>query len=207
APGRAAALERLLRARLGPVAAAPAIALVRGERPRLRAHFAGLRVKAVDGRPTTWLADPRLYATIRDLHRAGRVRALLGDLAGETSMRTIAAALTSLATPITVVYVSNAEESLLGRPSYRRNLEALPRVADAVLLRTIADDAWAPADGLWAYQAQPIAALLRRLAAAPELRLEDMLAEARRDGAASSGGSVGLTILDAPGAVASRRAR
>lgn len=86
----------------------------------------------------TFLTDAETYTHVRDLIAAGRVRAMVADLTGEGAVRQVGAAAKTLATPIRVLYLSNAEEYWSGLPrSFRDNIAALHVDDGSVVLRTL----------------------------------------------------------------------
>jgi hypothetical protein len=152
----AATPEALLRGLLDPADRPPA-ALARVW-PALVKHLGRVAARRHEGRATTWLGDPRLYAFVRDRWRHGAVHLVLGDLVGDTSMPSIAAAAAARDLRFSVVYLSNAEETLPAPWRLAQHLRALPRTADAVLLRTVGGGDEPAADGLWSYQVQRLGA-------------------------------------------------
>lgn len=127
--------------------------------PAVVAHLGRSAAVRRLGRPTTWLGDPALYAVIRERWRSGAFELVLGDLAGEVAMPSIAAAAASRGLRFSAVYLSNAEETMHARDRLRDNLRGLPRAEGAVLLRTVADEREPAADGLWSYQVQALGGL------------------------------------------------
>jgi hypothetical protein len=73
---------------------------------RLDAVIAGMTAAGVP----CFLTDQAQYSYVRDLVRHGRVRPLVADLTQTTAVQQLAAASSKLATPVRVVYLSNAEE-------------------------------------------------------------------------------------------------
>ncbi|MBK9754414.1 MAG: hypothetical protein IPO88_13070 [Nannocystis sp.] len=122
----------------------------------LAQHLGRVAARRHDGRASTWLGDPALYTFVRDRWRYGEIHLVLGDLVGDTSMPSIAAAASARNLRFSVVYVSNAEDTLSAPERLAARLRALPRAADAVLLRTVGGGAEPAADGLWSYQIQRI---------------------------------------------------
>jgi hypothetical protein len=90
-----------------------------------------------DGRPTSWLSDPALYARVRALFLGGRIIARNGDLRGPQTMRAIGAAAHHLGVPVRVLYLSNAEQFFVYTPSFVENVRALPADDRSVVLRTV----------------------------------------------------------------------
>jgi hypothetical protein len=134
-----------------------------------------------EGKPTSWLSDPEVYAHVKAMFATGRVRAMVGNLAGGASMKTAAAAAEALHTPVRVYYPSNAEEYFRYDKNYRENIRALPVDGKSVIVRTIYRKEWEHAD-LWAYQVQPIADLQERLTVQRNRSRKSMLKFAEADG-------------------------
>ncbi|MBL4685786.1 MAG: hypothetical protein JKY37_14420 [Nannocystaceae bacterium] len=127
-------------------------------------HLMRVVSRTADGKPVTWLSDPEMFAHIQDLYRKGRVRVMVGNLAGTNSMRTVGQVCKDLGVPVRVLYMSNAEEYFKYTDDFRANIESLPLDdARSVVLRTIYSKRWVHAD-LWAYQVQPILDFRGRLA-------------------------------------------
>lgn len=150
--------EALLRGLSDPADPPPA-ALARSW-PALVVHLRRVAARARDGRPTTWLSDPVLYARLRERWRSGAIHVVVGDLAGDVAMPTIAAAAASRGRAFAVVYLSNAEEAIAEPARLAANLRALPRSGGAVLLRTSGRPDVPAADGLWSYEVAPLAAVV-----------------------------------------------
>lgn len=124
--------------------------------PAVVRHLERTAERRVRGLPTTWLGDPAMYAVIRDRWRRGAVELVLGDLAGEVALPSIAAAAASRGLRFAAVYLSNAEETLSARGRLLDNLRGLPRDERGVLLRTSSDEREPAIDGLWSYRVQPL---------------------------------------------------
>lgn len=149
--------------------------------------------------PTTWLSDPAMYAHIRALFQADRVRAMGGDLTGSSSLQTAAAAARELGVPFGVIYFSNAEEYFDYGKSFVANIDAFPLAEGAVLLRTIYNKQWVHADQLWAYQVQPLADFKARLANRKNRSRNPMLRYAEIEGALNKEtGTKGLSLVALP---------
>lgn len=95
--------------------------------PAVTRHLERIHARRQDGRPTTWLGDPALYDVIRERWRDGAVELVLGDLAGDTAMPSIAAAAASRGLRFTVVYLSNAEEGLADPARLDHSPRSIPR--------------------------------------------------------------------------------
>lgn len=131
---------------------------------------------------SSWLSDPELYAHIRLLYRTGRVRIMVGNLAGEASVGTVAAASRTLGLPVRVVYFSNAEEYFKYGKAFIRSIQALDGDERSMVLRTIYSKDWEHAD-LWAYQVQPLRDFQTRLSDGRNRSRNPMLRYANLEGA------------------------
>jgi sulfatase modifying factor 1 len=113
-----------------------------------------------------WLVTPEHYTYVRRLYQQGRILPIKGDLLGADSIRTVAAAATSLGVPIRVFYTSNAPISWGGQITdpYRDNLLGLPFDHRSIVLQTTADGGFRQT-GHWHYNVQwgrHLHALLRK---------------------------------------------
>lgn len=154
----------------------------RSGRETVYRHLERVHARTQDGQPTTWLSNPEYYAHIRKLYLNDRVRMLVGDLTGPTSMQTIAKAASDLGVPVRLLYLSNAEEYYKYTPQYRQNITGLPTEPGSIVLRTIYSKKWVHADSLWNYQVQPIADYKTRLEDPKNGRRTLMLNRAEKDG-------------------------
>lgn len=136
--------------------AGPADPELAGIWPVLAEHLRRVRERPRRGLGPTWLGDPVLYDVVRARWLAGAVEVVLGDLAGDTAMPSIAAAAASRGLEFSAVYLSNAEEVAPAPERIAANLGALPRATGAVLLRTRAGGPEPAADGLWSYHVAPL---------------------------------------------------
>jgi hypothetical protein len=175
--------------------------IVRGYRvgrETVRRHLERVVARHRDGKPTSWLSDPKMYAQIRALYRDGRVRIMSGDLTGAASLKSAAEAARALDVHVLVLYMSNAEEYFKYTPQFAANIDALPITEDSVLLRTIYSKEWEHAD-LWAYQVQPLADFKRRLGNRQNRSRRPMLRLAERDGTLErETGREGLSLIGKP---------
>ena len=135
---------------------------------RNRGRFAGyLRHVARlsrDGRGTSWLSDPALYARVRRLFADGRVIARTGDVTGATTLRAVGAATSRLGAPVRVVYLSNAEQFFPYGEAFRENVRSLPTDERTVVLRTFRHRRAVYPDGdTWHYMVHPARDFLERL--------------------------------------------
>lgn len=130
----------------------------RGARETVYRHLEKVIKRERDGAQTSWLSNPEYYAHIKKLYESDRVRMLVGDLTGPTTLGgTIADAAKNLGLPVQVLYLSNAEEYYDYTSQYRKNIQNLPIAQSSVVLRTIYSKDWVHADSLWNYQVQPLA--------------------------------------------------
>lgn len=158
-------------------------------------HLERVIARNRDGKPSTWLADADNYAHVRAMYQTGRVRMMPGNLAGETSLRTVGAACKALGTPVHALYMSNAEEYFKYIPAFVANIEALPTDDAGVVLRTIYNKKWVHAD-LWAYQVQPLDDFRTRLGDKKNRSRNPMLRYAEIDGQLDKDtGLEGLTLV------------
>jgi hypothetical protein len=81
--------------------------------------------------------DPEDYGYIRQMILDGRITAVVGDLTGDKTMRSIAQATESLKMPVRLLYLSNAEEYFRYPENYRRNIIELPIDERTLLIRTV----------------------------------------------------------------------
>lgn len=95
-----------------------------------------VKVYAARGIPT-FLDDQAQYDHLRALWRNGRVHAVRGDLTGDATLVDAAAALRAAGLPLSVLYLSNAEQYFEYLPSFRRNILALPLGEGSLVLRTL----------------------------------------------------------------------
>lgn len=134
-----------------------------------------------DGKNVTWLNDADMYAHIQALYRTNRVRIMVGNLAGQHSIRTAAKASEALEETVSVLYMSNAEEYFRYTPDFVANIKSLPTTSESMVLRTIYSKKWEHAD-LWAYQIQPIDDFKQRLGDGLNRSRNPMLRYADREG-------------------------
>jgi hypothetical protein len=159
-------------------------------------HLERVIARQRDGKPTTWLSDADNYAHVRAMYQTGRVRMMTGNLAGEVSLQTVAAACNALGEKVTVLYMSNAEEYFKYIAPFVASMTALPIDDEqSVVLRTIYSKKWVHAD-LWAYQVQPLADFRTRLADKKNRSRAPMLRYAEIDGSLDKQtGAEGLTLV------------
>jgi hypothetical protein len=151
-------------------------------RKTLRGNMLKVRGRKVDRRKmSTWLSDPEAYAHVHAMFSQHRVRPIVGDLTGTQSMSSIAESAQRIGVPITVVYLSNAEEYFDYTPSFTKNLRGLPTSDDARVLRTLRIYGWVVADR-WHYQIQSLPDFQERLSDAAHSNRRKMLTGTKSDG-------------------------
>lgn len=158
------------------------VRLYKAARETVYIHLDHVIKRKRDGAPTGWLSNPELYAHVRRLFQADRVRMMAGDLTGPSALQSVGAAARALGVPVRVVYFSNAEEYFDYTAQFVANVEVLPADPDAVVLRTIYSKKWVHADQLWAYQVQPLSDFRARLGERKNRSRKHMLRFAELDG-------------------------
>lgn len=138
----------------------------RGNRGRFAQYLAHVARLSRDGRASSWLSDPALYARVRALFANGRVIARAGDVTGATTLRGVGAALRAASIPVRAIYFSNAEQFFRYTPDFAANLRALPTDARSIVLRTFRHRrAVYPEGDTWHYMVQPVTDLDERITA------------------------------------------
>lgn len=84
-----------------------------------------------------FLDDTATYSAVRELVRAGRVRALRVDLLAKVGLQGIGAAARKLGVPIRALYLSNAENYWPYSKQFRANVQALPMDDKSLVVRTV----------------------------------------------------------------------
>jgi hypothetical protein len=158
------------------------IRLYRAARETVYIHLDRVLRRQHEGKPSTWMSNPDMYAHIKKLFEADRVRMMAGDLTGPNSLQTVATAARGLDLPVRVVYLSNAEEYFEYVKQFVANIDGLPGDGETMVLRTIYSKKWVHADQLWAYQVQPLADYRERLADRKNRSRNPMLRYAEIDG-------------------------
>jgi hypothetical protein len=93
----------------------------------------------LDGRPAGYLAREDGFRYVQSLHRERRIVPVVGDLSGERAMPAIARFLAERGLAVSAFYTSNVEQYLLRDGTFERfarNVAALPRARDAVIIRS-----------------------------------------------------------------------
>lgn len=140
--------------------------LYRRYRGYLLRHLTGERSVMRNGMPVTWLSDPLLYAYVRQLMFERRIVARVGDLHGERTLLGIADAARASGVTILSIYLSNVEQWFHYSPQFRRNLEAMPRDAGTLVLRTLArGELTFPDEDRWHFSVQTLADFVERMSA------------------------------------------
>lgn len=85
----------------------------------------------------SFVSDDDTYAYLRAMVTGGRIRALRVDLLAKQGVLGVGEAARQLGVPLTVVYLSNAENYWLYTPQYRLNIAGLPVNPAAWLVRTV----------------------------------------------------------------------
>lgn len=158
------------------------VRLYRAARETVYIHLDRVLRRTQDGRATTWMSSPEMYAHVRRLFQSDRIRMMAGDLTGPNALQSVGAAARKLGLPVRVVYFSNAEEYFDYTPQFVANVQALAGDPQAVLLRTIYSKKWVHVDQLWAYQVQPLADFITRLGDRKNRSRNSMLRHAEIDG-------------------------
>jgi hypothetical protein len=129
-------------------------------------YLAGEATFKRHGMPVTWLSDPALYEYVRKLMIERRVVVRVGDLHGERTLLGIADAARSSGVVVRTVYLSNVEQWFHYSVQFRRNLEALPRDAETVVLRTLArGELNFPEEDRWHFSVQTLDDFVARMEA------------------------------------------
>lgn len=158
-------------------------------------HLERVISRTVNGDNASWLSDEAMFSHIQDLYRKGRVRIMVGNLAGAASMRTVGSVCTEMGVPLRVLYMSNAEEYFKYTQDFRANVASLPIDDKSVVLRTIYSKKWVHAD-LWAYQVQPLSDFQTRLEDNKNRSRNPMLRLAKNAGdLVEDPGPKGLTLV------------
>jgi hypothetical protein len=154
----------------------------RATRNRLRVNMGRVHRRKVDKqRMPTWMNDLDIYNHVRTMFMQGRVRWMSGDLTGQHAMTTIADICGQVGVPVTVLYLSNAEEYFPYTAQFRQNIQGLPIVEDSLVLRTLRIYGWGLADD-WHYQIQALPDFQSRLEAGESQKVRAMLRRAIEDG-------------------------
>lgn len=85
-----------------------------------------------------WLNNQEQYDYLKKLALENKIRAVRGNLNGETTVLGVGEAARQMGTPIRIMYFSNAEEYFHGyKPSFKKSFGSLPTDNTSVVLRTI----------------------------------------------------------------------
>ena len=126
-------------------------------RQLLWARFRHARVRYIQWKVASIFTDDAQYQWVRGMWAAGRVHAVRGDLTAKRTLNDISGFAKAYGEPISVLYVSNAEQYFPLRSGYQQNIEALHIDDTSLLLRTARFGAKRSADGGYHYLTQTIA--------------------------------------------------
>jgi hypothetical protein len=115
-----------------------------GRAPQWHYPTFGDLIRADDGagRQANYLASEEAFQFLKTLQARDRVIPVVGDLAGPTAMRAVAAFLRSEGSPLSAFYTSNVEFYLWRNGqhgAFAANLAAFPRASHAVVIRSTFD--------------------------------------------------------------------
>jgi hypothetical protein len=97
---------------------------------QLKETYTELKIK-------TFLDDPAQYDWLVGMWKAGRVRAVRGDLTANLTLKGIADAAKKLSLPVRVLYLSNTERYFKYEQPFKDNMLAQPYDDKSVVLRTV----------------------------------------------------------------------
>lgn len=149
------------------------------------------------GSGATWMSNLTLYQHIRGLMQQHRVIAHVGDLHGETTLVNLSSALRQAKVVVRTLYISNVEQWFRYSPQFRRNMQALPRDAKTLVLRTLArGELPIPDEDRWHFSVQTLDDFIARMEStqAPATEVQDFMPEMVRS---ARSGSHGLSFLGA----------
>ncbi|HRP70533.1 MAG TPA: hypothetical protein PLY93_13475, partial [Turneriella sp.] len=85
-----------------------------------------------------WLNDQEQYNYLKSLAQQNKIRALKGDLNGDTTVKGIATAARQMGVPMRILYYSNAEEYFNGyKPPFKNSFSQMPVDDKSFVVRTI----------------------------------------------------------------------
>jgi YD repeat-containing protein len=92
------------------------------------------------GHQTSYLASDDAFQVVRAMEVANRIVPVTGNVAGDRAMAAIARYIAAHGLQVSAFYLSNVEQYLLTREggfaAYARNVDALPRDAKSVIIRS-----------------------------------------------------------------------
>lgn len=101
------------------------------------ARLRRLRRQGQKAKIPSFVTDQEVYSYLSGLFRAGRVHMLRGDLTvPDGAMAGVGRALRKLKVPVSLLYLSNAEQYFDFTPAYRTNIASLEFASNAQVLRT-----------------------------------------------------------------------
>lgn len=133
---RAVSEARIRQSVASPKRAQALVQLYRFCRTRIVVRLEKMRALMQERRVASFLTDTAQYQHVAGLSRDGRIIALRGDLTRRGALQRTAEALERVGQPVSVVYLSNAEQYFWYSPIFKANMAALPVRDDALLLRT-----------------------------------------------------------------------
>lgn len=96
-----------------------------------------LRIRYGAMKLDTFLTDQGQYDFIKEMWRAGRVRAVRGDFTKDKAMNGVAKAAKQIGVPVRCIYLSNVEQYFDYDSGLRKNVEAQPSDDASKILRTV----------------------------------------------------------------------
>lgn len=86
----------------------------------------------------TFMNDPEMFQSIKNLIEAGRVRSFQANLLGDIAFKSMAEALNALNVSVTTLYLSNAEQYWGYTAQFKQNMLNLPVNEKSLVMRTSA---------------------------------------------------------------------
>jgi hypothetical protein len=114
----------------------------RGNRGMYPSFRSLIVARDLDGEMSGFLASETAWRTVRDLHAAGRIIPVVGNLGGDTAFPALAAELRARNLRVSALYTSNAEMYIWRDglfPAFARTVAALPIDARSVIIRSYFD--------------------------------------------------------------------
>jgi hypothetical protein len=107
-------------------------------------RFSSMRELAVqlgpDGKPGNYLANEADYQFVRNFQLQNRIIPLVGDFAGEKTLKAVGSYLRKNSLAVSVFYISNVEQFLFQNDSfdsYAKNVKLLPITTKSIFIRSI----------------------------------------------------------------------
>lgn len=163
----------------------------RNARGRIHGHLSRTRRRLVARGVPSYLDDQARYDYVRRMLELRRVRPLLVNLLADEGLADLSRSAQALGVPISVLYLSNAEQYWKRySDQYRANIASLPVTDDAIVLRTITAK---NANNDYRYNVQTVANYRQWLAQPYIRRVYDVI----HDGPAAS--PQGITVFTTQG--------